>query len=395
MLDREQQRLRLLHALTSSVRSPAANLRAAAENLASYPDMEVERRARFIEIVAAESALLSRSIDEALRGYADAVKASLTLSDMRAASSAARRRLEALPGLAVESDSVSDELWLRIDSFAIIQAFTFLSDKLRAEYGVRRVHFAARARESFIELDLGWEGAIVASEALSLWETQPLGEGPLTCAMFSSATEPRSGFMRRDLAGSSGRVPLPPAGGRAGSRAEAPARAAESRPEYTTSTFRYGDSARELDERRLSDLSYTVFDTETTGLEPSAGDEIIGIGAVRIVNARLLKNEVFERLVNPRRPLNRESARIHGIDARRSPPSRALRRCCRRSSFLRGHGPGRAQCGFRHALSRAQGGLHRRALCAAGARHAAARRCCTPASTTTAWRRWPTGWGCR
>ena len=85
VLDREQQRLRLLHALTSSVRSPAANLRAAAENLASYPDMEVERRARFTEIVAAESALLSRSIDEALRGYADAVKASLTLSDMRAA----------------------------------------------------------------------------------------------------------------------------------------------------------------------------------------------------------------------------------------------------------------------------------------------------------------------
>jgi DNA polymerase-3 subunit epsilon len=40
VLDREQQRLRLLHALTSSVRSPAANLRAAAEKLASYPDRE-------------------------------------------------------------------------------------------------------------------------------------------------------------------------------------------------------------------------------------------------------------------------------------------------------------------------------------------------------------------
>jgi DNA polymerase-3 subunit epsilon len=36
---------------------------------------------------------------------------------------------------------------------------------------------------------------------------------------------------------------------------------------------------------------------------------------VRIVNGRLLKTEVFERLVNPRRPLARESARVHGIEA--------------------------------------------------------------------------------
>ena len=244
-----------------------------------------------------------RSIDEALRGYADAVKASLTLSDMRAAElvgvTAAAR---ALPGLAVESDSVSDELWLRIDSFAMIQAFTFLSDKLRAEYGVRRVPSRrGRGKASSSSISAGrarsWRAKRCRCGKRSRW-----ARGRSRCAMSSSATAPRSGFMRRDRRTAQRRVPLPPAGGRAGSRAEAPARAAESRPEYYDfDLFRYGDSARELDERRLSDLAYTVFDTETTGLEPSAGDEIISIGAVRIVNARLLKNEVFERLVNPRR----------------------------------------------------------------------------------------------
>jgi len=56
-----------------------------------------------------------------------------------------------------------------------------------------------------------------------------------------------------------------------------------------------------------------VFDTETTGLEPSKGDEIIQIGAARIVNNRLLKQEIFNQIVDPERPLKPESIPIHGI----------------------------------------------------------------------------------
>ena len=63
----------------------------------------------------------------------------------------------------------------------------------------------------------------------------------------------------------------------------------------------------------MTQLAYTVFDTETTGLQPSIGDEIIQIGAARIVNGRLLKNETFDQLIDPRRPIGRESAHIHGI----------------------------------------------------------------------------------
>jgi DNA polymerase III subunit epsilon len=68
-----------------------------------------------------------------------------------------------------------------------------------------------------------------------------------------------------------------------------------------------------LQERRLDDLSFTVFDTETTGLDPSRGDEIIQIGATRIVHGKLLHHEGFEQLVDPRRPVPAASTQIHGI----------------------------------------------------------------------------------
>ena len=50
LLGREGQRLKLLQGLATGLRAPAANLRAAVETLATFPDMEPARRAQFVEI---------------------------------------------------------------------------------------------------------------------------------------------------------------------------------------------------------------------------------------------------------------------------------------------------------------------------------------------------------
>ncbi|MBP7606756.1 MAG: DNA polymerase III subunit epsilon, partial [Giesbergeria sp.] len=107
------------------------------------------------------------------------------------------------------------------------------------------------------------------------------------------------------------------AGANGGQDAAAPATLlpTEERPEfYDFDLFqRLDNDDSELQDRPLLELTYTVFDTETTGLNPSGGDTIIQIGAARIVNGKLLRQESFEQLVDPGRTIPAETIPIHGI----------------------------------------------------------------------------------
>jgi DNA polymerase-3 subunit epsilon len=322
LLGQEGQRLKLLQALATGIRAPVANLRAAAENLVAFPDMDLARRVQFVDIVASESRVLTERLNAALSDYADALKGSLTLEDMRVSDllTVVQQRIADSVGIPTTIEGVDENLWVRVDSFAFVQAIGSLAARLRDDYAIRDLRLRAGATGRFAELDLVWKGAIVGSDALALWETEPMrigaDETPLTLKdvlerhggeVWSQADKPRQMAWFRFL------IPL---GEPVRTGVPRPV-SADNRPEYYDfDLFERIESTGALAEHRLADLSYTVFDTETTGLQPSAGDEIISIGAVRVVNGRLLKNEVFEQLVNPRRPISRDATRIHGIDSK-------------------------------------------------------------------------------
>lgn len=67
-----------------------------------------------------------------------------------------------------------------------------------------------------------------------------------------------------------------------------------------------------IQDLKLTDETYVVFDLETTGLYPNSGDTIIEIGAVKIKNGKIIDR--YDELINPGKELSEEIIKITGIN---------------------------------------------------------------------------------
>jgi DNA polymerase-3 subunit epsilon len=315
----ESERDRLLHTLTEGSRASLGNLQAAVEML-DFEDVDVATRERFHGVIRDEVGAMSRRIRELASHTAQTMKTRWPLEEMQGADlvAAACRRIEAQCGCRAAPAEVDAALWLKVDSFSLLQALVYLAGRLVDEYGIKLVQLRLARAGARAQLDLVWTGATMSTETVMGWEADPMQIGGQTLALsVHDVVERHDGafwFERERVRHASlFRLLLPLA--EAGEQLDAAQFVrGDSRPEvYDFDLFRPSEQARELADRPLAQLSYTVFDTETTGLEPSAGDEILQIGATRIVAGKLRREDCFEQLVNPQRDIPEVGIAIHGI----------------------------------------------------------------------------------
>jgi len=316
-LEEEARRDQALHSLTEGSRAALGSIRAAVANLIDYPEMDAELRERFVKVVDDEASRMSQRLDQTMHEFSDSMKTRWPLEDVLAMDviSAAQRRIEDKLKLPTKTEEVDEMLWIKADSFSLVFALVFVAERLQDHYQIRDLRFRTVSEGKLAYLDIIWVGQAISSETFYTWEMetmQALGE---TSSLSLRDVVDRHGgeiWYQREKAAHRAffRFVLPMARPEAEVTDE---RRSTGRPEYYDfDLFKFEDKSIDLD-RKLSELTYTVFDTETTGLEPSNGDEIIQIGAARIVNNRLLKQEIFNQIVDPERPLKPESIPIHGI----------------------------------------------------------------------------------
>jgi DNA polymerase III subunit epsilon len=317
-MEQEARRDQILHSLTEGSRAALGNIRAAVTNLVDYPDMEGELRERFLTVVADEVAAMSRRLDETMAEFSDSMKMRWPLEDILGIDviAAAQRRIEETLELPIKTEELDDALWVKADSFSLVFALLFLASRLQDHYAPRELRFRLSSAGKLAYLDLIWAGPAMSSETFYTWEMESMQVGgettPLSLRDVIDRHDGEIWYQREKAAHRAFFRFVLPVATPEEVAVEERAHGGD-RPEYYDfDLFNYADESTDLD-RKLSDLTYTVFDTETTGLEPSKGDEIIQVGAVRIVNNRLLRQEIFDQLVDPERPLRPESIPIHGI----------------------------------------------------------------------------------
>lgn len=65
--------------------------------------------------------------------------------------------------------------------------------------------------------------------------------------------------------------------------------------------------------KNIDDIEFIIFDTETTGLDPSLGDRIVELAALKFKSG--IKLAEFQTLVNPGRPISEAAFNVNKISA--------------------------------------------------------------------------------
>ena len=310
------QRDRHLHRATEEMRQRIANVLLMGELLVqdaegSNADLAGSARGVF----SAESQRLADNLERLERASSDLLSSAWPMGDLHAPVLLRQIADRVRDETGVDCPVESQGFWIHCDPGSLGDLLEHLVLHLaRMTTPAQPVHLIARVEgDDGHHLDLAVEGGpVVTMRELDAWLDEPLaGEtGPATLTGRDILFRHKTNLWPIDQGAGRICVRIPVTRSQVTPVATTDLQA---RPEFYDFDLTAGVAPDRGADRALADLSYVVFDTETTGLEPSRGDKIVSLAGVRVVNGRRLRGEVFNTLVNPDRHIPTTSTKIHGI----------------------------------------------------------------------------------
>ena len=203
---------------------------------------------------------------------------------------------------AVHGDTLSpapQDVHLRCDGFAVTRLWEKVLNALRDNPERRDFRMGLEIDGQHAVMSLAWDGPTLRQSTL-----ETLIGGRLSEAYGSYTGSDALKAHRTDLWIESGPklvLPLP-----LSPHLDVAAR--EPRPDF----YDFGQRSTGDQPRKLSDLCFTVFDTETTGLDTDK-DDVVQLAGVRVLRQRCVRGEIFDSLVAPERLIPQEAINIHGV----------------------------------------------------------------------------------
>ncbi len=294
-------RERLLEEVFDRVRRPAANLQ-------TVMDVMGKDDPGLGAAMAGEVRALTQAVTELGARYDDSRAEWWPMSETRARD-LADGLLARLSAENVTAEVETDRLLLRCNAFEIVALVELLAERLAASGRAERLTISIKADPPGAAIALHWTGEALPVKLMDDWLAEPLEVG-LTDVTGRAVLRTHGTECWPEI-GPDGRpglvLPI---------RAARPA-VSPPHPAARSAVYDFDLLSRARTEavanRKLSDLTYVVFDTETTGLLPSQGDEIVQIAAVRCLNGRRVAGESFESLVNPGRRIPPAATAVHHV----------------------------------------------------------------------------------
>ena len=307
----------LLQSAIRELRHPAANLLATAQMLTGKYPLTDEAKHTLEAMIAREAGSLSLRLEHYDKQSHDMLTTAWPMSDVYSSSlfnSVLRRNSS--EAQSVTCEFVGEPVWLHCDSITIVELIEYALRQVANATGLAAFHLRATQADHNVYIDLHWHGEPLGVATINAWLDDPLDPDLGTITSREVLHRHKTDFWSTRATDGTAYLRLPlalPRDHHSDHPLTAQTLLLPDRFEFYDFDLMERDYLGALEDRPLRELDFVVFDTETTGLDPSGGDEIISIAGVRIVNGRILHGELFDHYVNPGRSIPPATTKIHHI----------------------------------------------------------------------------------